>query len=130
MLERLAVHKLHDDVAQILIADCVIDGEDMRMEQLADQRRLVEKYAAITSSQVGVLGGLILDDLDSHLAVGKRVACEVDDAGRTAAELAQDGVLSDLLGERFTHADAGGEPGVRFLGRAASSMESARGPET
>src|SRR3974377_2089898 len=111
MLERLAIHELHDDVAQILIADRVIDGEDMWMEQLADQRRLVEKYAAIASSQVRVLRGLILDHFDLHLASGKRVAREIDDAGRTAAELAHDGVLTDLLGERFTHADAGVDVG-------------------
>jgi hypothetical protein len=110
VLQRLPVHVLHHDVGQVLIADRVVDREDVRVEQLADQRRFVQEHLAEAAPQVGVPRRLVVHHLDRDLAVGERVASQVDHAGRAAPDLPQDGVFADLVGQ-------GGVHGWRVLAR-------------
>src|SRR5205823_3602064 len=77
----------------------VEDLDDVRVQELAGERGFGEKRLAHHLRRL--LGDMLveLEDLDRDVAVGERVAREIDAAGRPAADLAGDRVLADMLFE-------------------------------
>ena len=98
-LERPAGHELHDDVAGIVLDHRVVDRHDVRMRELAGERRLGEEELPVDASAGAVAQRLREDPLDRNLTVVERVAAEVHLAGRPFAELPDDRVLPDSLGQ-------------------------------
>jgi hypothetical protein len=54
--ERAAPHVLHDDVAEVLGDDGIVDLDDVRVRQLADERRLVEEQVRVELAALGFSG--------------------------------------------------------------------------
>ena len=88
--ERRSVDHLHDEVAQrIAGADVfdpgVEDADDVRMAQLAGERRLVLEEAQLAPCILGI-GGELLQHLDRDLALAERIDREIDRPGRALAQ--------------------------------------------
>ena len=73
-LQRAAVDVFHDDVAAVVFGHGVVDGDDVRVRQLAGQRRLGDEQLAVALAVLVVAQHFRIDHLDRDLAVGKRVA--------------------------------------------------------
>ena len=66
LLERAALHVLHHDVAVLVLHHRVEDLHDVRVVELARERRLVEEHAAVEGPVLAVLQRLGEGDLDRH----------------------------------------------------------------
>ena len=105
-----AGHELHRDVARVLAHDRVENGDDVRMAQLAGERRFVQQLRAIDRAEFRIAEHLGLDGLQRHLLAGEGVARKIDGAGRPLAEQLLDVVFPDLQAQ----VDAGFIGHVRF----------------
>jgi hypothetical protein len=95
--QRAAGDILHDDIAEILGDHGIVDLDDVRVVELADQRGLVEEQVAVQLALFRVAQDARAGNLDRHVALGKRVAAEVDGAGRTFPERLDQFVFAELL---------------------------------
>ena len=98
--ERGAVDHLHHEVAQRIAGAHVLEArvenaDDVRMAQLAGERRLVLEEAQLAPCILGI-GGELLQHLDRDLALAERIDREIDRAGRTLAEQLLHLVLADV----------------------------------
>ena len=103
VLQRRAVHILHDDVAVVLRHVGVVDRHDVRMNQLADQGGFVQENLTEAPAQVGVDARRLADKLDGDVPVRERILAEENAAGRPATDLLADGVLADLGRKGVAH---------------------------
>jgi len=79
------VHVLGDDVAVAVFLAGIVDGQDVRMLQHADQVRLGEKHLAGDFCALLVAAGVHVVDLDGDVAAVVRVMRQVHDTGAAAA---------------------------------------------
>ena len=93
-----AVHVLGDDVAVAVLLAGVVDRQDVRVLQHAHQVRLGEEHLARDARALLVAAGVHVVDLDGDVAAVVRVVRQVHDAGAAAADLLDDRVLADLVG--------------------------------
>ena len=107
VLERAPGHVLHHDVARVLVIDRIEDRRDVGVRQLAHQRRFVQVHVAEAAGHALVGPVHAGEQLDRHLALGKRIGGQVHAAGRAPPQFAQDPVLADLLREIVAHARVG-----------------------
>ena len=96
-VERAAGDVFHDDVADVLGDHRVVDLDDVRVVELADQRGLVEEQVAVQLALFRVAQDAGDGHLDRHVALRERVAGEVDGAGRTFPEFPDQFVLAEFL---------------------------------
>ena len=97
VLERTARYILHDDIAEIFGDDGVVDLDDVGVRQFADQRGLVHEQVGVQLATLRVLQNFGKGDLDSHVALGKRVVSQIHGRRRAAAENAAKVVFPDLV---------------------------------
>src|SRR6185312_8531558 len=93
-LQRAAFDVLHHDVAELLLDDRVVNLGDVRMDELARERRLVEEHvlvdrALLAAANVGE------HHLDRHAPARERVFAEVHLARGAFAQLLLDLVATD-----------------------------------
>ena len=99
-LHRAARHVLHDDVAGVLADARVVDLRDVRVLELAGERRLGEEQLAEEAPARRVAQRLRKDALDRHLAVAEGVVAQEHLGGGAFAELARDRVVGDVVQAR------------------------------
>src|SRR5262249_27780497 len=104
-----ALYVLHRDVPGLLGDDRVEDRDDVRMPQLARERRLVLELRAVYGAELGIAEHLGLDGLERDFLSGKRVPGEIHHSRRAPGDRALDLVLADLKAQvqrgcRFRHA--------------------------
>ena len=93
-----AMHVLGHDVAVAVFFAGVVDRQDVRVLQHADEMRFGEEHLARDARALLVAAGVHVVDLDRDVAAVVRIVREVDDAGAAAADFVDDHVLADLLG--------------------------------
>ena len=93
-----AVHVLGDDVAVAVFLAGIVDRQDVRMLQHADQVRFGEEHLARDARALLVAAGVDVVDLDGDVAPVVGVVRQVHDAGAAAADFLDDHVLADLVG--------------------------------
>ena len=89
-----ALEQLHRHVGDALLLAELVDGDDVRVGQLARGPRLLEEAPAALLVAAQLLG----DDLDRDVAVEDRVVGAEHLPHRSLADLRVDPVLADLLG--------------------------------
>ena len=102
-----ARHIFHDDIAELVGDDGVVDFDDVRVFQLANQCGFVLEevgvaFAGVALPEDGRIGEFECDDL-----VGEGVTGEVDLAGGPGPQFAQQFVLANPL-PGLSRAGAGG----------------------
>ena len=105
-LERRAGHVFHDEIAAAGLDHGVEDLDDVRVGELAGKRRFGDERLVLHALLLAV--GVLVEQkhLDGDIALGERVAREIDLARRTGADLAQQRILADVLLELELHARA------------------------
>src|SRR5258706_81621 len=119
LLERAAVDELHHEVMQALVRHGIVDLADVRMLQLAGERRLGEEQLPIEAAALPILGRFGESDLHPDGAVVEGGAALVDLRGGAFTELAKDRVLADSLQLAAPGHHARG-PASRLRARAAA----------
>jgi hypothetical protein len=69
--QRAAGDVFHDDVAEVVVDDGIVGLHDVRVRQLADERRFVEEQVGVELAALGVFQDAGKGDLDRHLALAK-----------------------------------------------------------
>ena len=92
-----AVHVLGDDVAVAVLLAGVVDRQDVRVLQHADQVRFRQEHLARDARAFLVAAGVHVVDLDRDVASVVRVVREIDDPGAAASDFLDDRVLADPL---------------------------------
>ncbi len=102
-LERRARHEFHHQVAVLGLGHGVEDLDDVRMAELAGERRLGEER--LVHHALGLRIDVLVEQehLDGDFPVGEGIAREVDAAGRSAADLANDRIFPQVLQELELH---------------------------
>ncbi len=96
-LHGAARHELHDDVARVLANARVVDLRDMRVLELAGERRLGEEKLAEHPPAHRIAQRLGKNSLNGHLASTERVLAQKHFRGGAFAQLAQDRVVRDVV---------------------------------
>ena len=107
LLERRAIHVLHHQVVLVFRRHGVVDGDDVRMRELAGERCLVQEQPLEPALERRVGDGFIPDHLDGDAAAEERIFSQVHAAGRTAPEHTEHLVLADLGGNVFVACHGG-----------------------
>src|SRR5262249_14153437 len=92
-LERAPWHVLHDDVRHLVAHDRVVDLRDVRVGELAGERRFGDEDLPEDLAALRVVEALLVDDLHGDVPASELVVAEIDLARRPVAELAEDLVL-------------------------------------
>ena len=124
LLQRPARHVLHDDVARVAVHDRVEDPHDVRVVQLARERRLVQEELL---EALGLFLGQLrvaLVELDGDLAVVERILAEVDVGRRALPELRKEVYSADL--ERALGPSRRGLPAARYFDESLTDWALAR----
>ena len=95
--QRAAGNVFHDDVTEVLGNDGIVNLDNVRVIELADQRGFVEEQAAVELTFFRVAQDVRRGDLDRDGPLGKWVTAEVDGAGRTVAEFSDQFVFAELF---------------------------------
>jgi hypothetical protein len=95
--ERLALDQLHGEVVHLVVDPGVENRHDVRMAQLAGERRLVLEEAQLAPRRVRVRRQR-LHHLERDVLLVERIGGDIDGAGRALAEQPLDLVLADALG--------------------------------
>jgi hypothetical protein len=82
--------------SRVLADQRVVDGDDVRVADLAGERGLVLELLAVHRAELRVAEHLGLDRLQRDDAAGERVLGEIHGAGRALAERGLHLVLADL----------------------------------
>ena len=106
------MHVLGHDIAVAVLLARVIDGQDVRMLQHADQVRLGQEHLARDARALFVAAGVHVVDLDRDVAPVVGVVREVHHAGAATAHFLDDHVLADPLRD----------PRAAALGKASRSF--------
>ena len=93
-----AVHVLGHDIAVAVFLARIVDRQDVRMLQHADQVRFGEEHLARDTRALLVPAGLAVVDLDRNVAAVVGIVRQVHHPGASAADLLDHHVLADLLG--------------------------------
>src|SRR5258708_702755 len=102
-LERGAGHVLHHQIAVLGLDHGVEDLDDVRMVELASERRLGKERLVhhALGLRIDVVGEQ--EHLDGDVPVGEGVARKINAAGRSAADLPNDRVFAQVLLELELH---------------------------
>ena len=92
MTQVITAHILHGEVVESLMLTDVIDGDDMGMDQLADDSRLAQK--ALTETGIGGEHGR--HHLQRHLASKALLNGEIDRCHAATAQFADDAIAWNL----------------------------------
>ena len=93
-----AVHVLGHDITVTVLLARIVDRQDVRVLQHADQVRFGEEHLARDTRALLVAAGVDVVDLDRDVAAVVGIVRQVHDAGAAAADLLDHHVLADLLG--------------------------------
>src|SRR3954451_17020198 len=75
----------------------------MRMDEFADQRRLIHEHLVEAAPQIRFDAVCSANQFDRHVPVSEWIASQIDPAGATACNFADHGVFADLRRQRFVH---------------------------
>ncbi len=96
LLECRPVDILHDDIAVFVERVGIVDRHDVGMDEFAHQRGFVQEHLVKAPPQVCVDPVRRAHYFDGDVAVGERIASQIDAAGAAAPELADYRVLADF----------------------------------
>ncbi len=88
------------------LGDGIVDVDDVRVVQLAGERGLGEERLVHHALGMRIGLGVEQKHLDGDVALGERVARQINAAGRSAADLADHRVLADVLLQLELHGHA------------------------
>lgn len=69
--QRAAGDILHDDVAELFGNHRVVNLDDVRVPELADQRGVIEEKIGVKLARFGIAERFRAGDLDRHLTLGE-----------------------------------------------------------
>jgi len=93
-------HVLHDDVPGLVGQHRVVDGDDVRMVELAGERSLDLELRPVDAPELRMLEVFRLDDLERHIAASEGVARQINSRGGALAERLHDLVFADAVGQQ------------------------------